>query len=369
MDAERIDDEADQAELTTRDACKALLELIESYGSATLPGSLLLERCGRSAVETFISLGLLGAASRAARHPCGDDRHGCSRHITEDGTDTELPLVAHCNRMPAKCASVHLSEDDCVEHAVILRGLELALLSLFHVTPTLSRREPPLEKVGVQRGRARDRDVFVAWQPIEPAFSLALRLRESVDRPALVLVPTARGVSPDLWRRHGAKSRIEIRALDTALDLKDGELVLSDMRRDGRRPPRRAITHGRPLLLPTISAWRQLSIYRNGESPDTIVVRVGSSEVTASHIDLGMASLKTRRPNAPWESLLLVCDFYGWYRERGTPAQIKMRLSRLRRALREIFGIAADPFAPYSSRAGWRARFHAAPVRILRPLA
>jgi len=127
-----------------------------------------------------------------------------------------------------------------------------------------------------------------------------------------------------------------------------------------------------PALAPHLK-WADVTIYPlNGE---TLGVIAGDAKPRHLHaVEIGMAHKVTRNPTVSFELLLHLCANGGrtdWRRARfaeeapiafdNFPA-FKMQVYALKRALRRIFGIDADPFASFGMRKELVTAFRALPM-------
>ncbi len=200
------------------------------------------------------------------------------------------------------------------------------------------------------------------------AYSLAAAARRR-ER-ALVLVPTDRAVTPALRQRHGSRARVRFVVLSECLGVHHGRVCRVDLPVPMPAPlparsPASATTSAKTWrsarspapLFDGSPTWGQL-IFLELDS-QTLLVRFDrrSRRVTAE--DLGLAGRVSRRPLAPFEMLLAFCDGDGTFKSRrfGGARATKTNLSRLRKKLREAFGIDEDPFFDFKRGVGWRARF------------
>lgn len=190
-----------------------------------------------------------------------------------------------------------------------------------------------------------------------PASGLAKALARK--KPTLVLVPTARHLTPALRERHAPGAVVTLEALEEALVALGGRLVLRaavapDGPEIGARPVVASID-----LVGLAKSWPELRFCLiDGRS-----VRIDhpGGSVRCTHIDLGMAHEYTREPLQPWEVLWEICDRGGYFQTRrfGNENATRQAIHRFSRHLQALFGISGSPFYRYRRAGGWRARFEA----------
>lgn len=190
-----------------------------------------------------------------------------------------------------------------------------------------------------------------------PGSGLAKAL--SRKKPTLVLVPTARHITPALRERHGAGAVVTLEALEEALVALGGRLVLRaaiapDGPEIGVRPVVASIA-----LVGLAKRWSQLRFCLI-DSRSVRIDHPGGS-VRCTHVDLGMAHEYTREPLQPWEILEEICEHGGYFQTRrfGNPDATRQAIRRFSVQLQQLFGIQGSCFYRYRSAGGWRARFEA----------
>jgi hypothetical protein len=193
-------------------------------------------------------------------------------------------------------------------------------------------------------------------------------LSKVLDRrlPTLVLVPTARHLTPQLRERHAPGAPVVLEALEEALVSLGGRFV----RRAAIAPDAPGIDVAaveRMKIAPTIvlrgvaKHWTDLRICLL----DSTSVRVDAPgrSLRCTHVDFGMAHGRTRRPTLAWEVLEEVCLRGGFFHTSrfGNANATKKLISRVRRDLQQLFDIPGSPFHRYRSDCGWRSRFKTRP--------
>ena len=206
-----------------------------------------------------------------------------------------------------------------------------------------------------------------------PRTGLARALQRK--RPTLVLVPSARHLTPLLRERHAPGARVELEALEEGLVVLSGRLVrrtalapdvpgipLPPVQPGAASPP-----DGSPATPPMVllrglaKRWTEMRLCMLDGT--TVRVDVGGRCVRCTHIDFGMAHAHTRKPTRAWEVVEEICERGGYFRTSrlGNADATKKLIHRVSRDLQELFGIAGSPFYRYRSDCGWRSRFEARP--------
>jgi hypothetical protein len=202
-----------------------------------------------------------------------------------------------------------------------------------------------------------------------PSTGLAGALRRT--RPTVVLVPTARHLTPVLRERHAPGARIELMALEEALVVLGGRLVrratiapdapgiepVSAVSPPGRFPS----TPPASILRGIAKGWTDVRICLLDRT--TVRVDAGGRNIRCTHIDFGMAHARTRRPTLAWAVVEETCDKGGYFKTSrlGNADATKRLLCRVSHDLQVLFGIEGSPFYRYRSDCGWRSRFEARP--------
>jgi hypothetical protein len=216
-------------------------------------------------------------------------------------------------------------------------------------------------------GTGRDaREVLLCARP---ATGLADALRRT--RPTLVLVPTARHVTPALRERHAPGARVELESLEEALVVLGGRLVRrAAIAPDapglepspGVAPPGRFPSTAPPSLVRGLAKrWTEVRVCLLDRT--TVRVDAGGRRIRCTHIDFGMAHVRTRLPTLAWEVVEETCEHGGYFKTSrlGNGDATKKLVSRVSLDLQALFGIEGSPFYRYRSDCGWRSRFVARP--------
>jgi two-component system nitrogen regulation response regulator GlnG/two-component system response regulator HydG len=118
------------------------------------------------------------------------------------------------------------------------------------------------------------------------------------------------------------------------------------------------------LGLPLPLTWGEVRIRPVDGLTVLLTVRTRSSRCT--HVELDLASAKSRGPTKAWELLLATCEGRGtfdWRRFGNTRDTARKQVERLSEALTAAFKLEDPPFAPFDPRRGWVAKFLAVPER------
>jgi len=197
-----------------------------------------------------------------------------------------------------------------------------------------------------------------------PASGLAAALAR--ERPTVVLVPTARHLTPALRRRHGPGAVVALEALEESLVALGGRLVLrAGIAPDapGARAPRalaqRVQVDRSTQLAGHATRWTDLRICRIDST--TVRVDFPGRSVRCTHVDLGMARDSTCAPTQTWDVLWEICEHGGYFQTSrfGNENATRQIIHRFGRHMQRLFGIEGSPFHRYRKAGGWRARFEA----------
>ena len=188
---------------------------------------------------------------------------------------------------------------------------------------------------------------------------------------SIVLVPTDRALTPELRLRHGSRALVAFVVLSEALGAHGGRVCRIDLPAPmpsplrartfapplahAPPPPPSALSHA--LLFEGVTDWGQLTFIKLDNRH--ILVRLRRRSLTLTAQDLDLVGKRSRQPRKLFEALMAFCEndgcFKGW--RFGNAKATKQTLSRLRKKLRQAFGMESDPFYDYQRGVGWIARF------------
>ena len=319
--------------------------------------------------------------------PCDQPVRRCGREVLESAPGAKAPFVAACEGAcddGDACAEVPLSAEDLAQLRLDARALVAALREVYRLEgPAPSAAEVAaaareLTRIGEERTEDRTRDVFLGICPSPSALASFLASRARVARPALVLVPTARAVAPEMAAAYAPGAHVELELLEDTLTVRSAKIA--------RATKLRLVTASPPLVLAEPEAPAGSVEEAKGDAPagmlggiaarigattfaqimmravdgHTLVISCGGKRLRATYIDLGLAT-STRNPSREWGLLLKVCEGRGQFRwkEYGNMTNAKQRVSVLQKRLRAAFGLEDNPFHKYRVVDGWRARFFA----------
>jgi hypothetical protein len=318
--------------------------------------------------------GILRAASPLTTVPCDVKGKQCFRNVTREG-------IGICKDGKRTCADVKVDPADIAQEEISPSDLVRALRVLYAAeprgltTPGAFANDRPLS-VGWQAGDKPERQVVLATS------AQASHLALSHARPMLVLVPTARVLTPALRAQHGPGAFTRVEVLAETLVVRGQKLARQDAgdppastrarapvsSRGAPASPPAAAVKARPKGLPAMvlriqgaKKWRDVQLYL--VDGHTLRVDVAGEARRCTYVDFGLAHAKNRKPLKEWLVLAAVCEGGGSFQWRpfGDHPAVQKVVSRLRARLKAIFGLRETPFAQFSFHHGWRARFRAYP--------
>lgn len=190
---------------------------------------LLTETISSELVGFLLKVGLLRSDGAAEWWPCGDYGamgDGCPRAIVPSGR-ADAPLLAVCGSSWG-CEDVPLQEADREILAPDFERFYGMLERLVHAEGSdRSERFPDTVRLGVSRRDGTAREVFFAQHAlVEPMLSSFVTVRRVAPDPTLLFVLSAKHVPVTLAAQCGPRDKVEIVALDEALEWHDGRVGL-----------------------------------------------------------------------------------------------------------------------------------------------
>jgi hypothetical protein len=213
---------------------QAFLRLLQRVRAPALPvGEFTMEVGGSQSLQVLMRHGIVLRADPATWWCCGGaERSTCPRQIVENPMDRGRPFRAICPASPSGCSSVLLTEHDLERLTTSTEAISALLRHLFGTIPgarldgsgVLGYKGIPLGTLGPP---GRQRDVFLALEPLDSAFLAFVGDRRNARQHSLVLVPSAWRLPMGLLDRHGPADHVEILCLDQVLTIAGDEVVLA----------------------------------------------------------------------------------------------------------------------------------------------
>ena len=368
---------------------RAFLAEIES-GLSPLPTRALVAAIGAEAHGALRAAGALRPASPLAIVPCDAAPRPCWRAVAASGS----PRMGVCKDPKGTCAPRAVDPAELAQDEVSAPDVARLLRELYAadgrgLPPPGSFRAPEIVVLGWQPHEAGEREVALVTRPGQQLY-----MAVAVMRRRLVLVPTARHVTAEHRKKHGPGAFIAIEVLEEALDVRAGRIARGDVVHGANdappvaapppEPPRPAPPPPEPTpppapraaipappakpppgapaagpLIPGARRWADVSIYLvDGEM---VRIDVPGRCRRFSYVDLGMAKVQNRRPNAQWQMLRAICEGDGEFKWRdfGQFQAARKTVSRLRQKLRTLFGLDEQPIRTFSFHQGFRVSFRA----------
>jgi len=250
-------------------------------------------------------------------------------------------VVAVCSAHPPRCDRLDLQREDIDVLALdepTLRGALMTILDLEGARPTA-----PPSPVGILPVSAG------VGLPVLLGFPTAQAPFTSLDLPTLkvgqprgvVLTPTGRFVSglAEGWSSFALDKLIGVDEVGQLAPLPGTAALVAELKR-GASPPER--TSGLVWTLPADAVWEQLVFDFRDEGMLAVTFR-GETR-TFEPVDLGLRSRKSKKPNSQWALLYGFATKGGRWAQHG-PIEPKHQKQKelLSKALRQAFGIGADP--------------------------
>ena len=361
---------------------RAFLSLLETRGAGDVAAAELRDALagdGEAARAALVAEGVVRQGALATTHPC--DGIGCAREVRErtPAANGARRFLAVCTERPRACETLSLVEADVTQETIALDAFLAVVRRALRIDPPLHPTKPSARgaklagadvptHLGEQLHLGKTRDVFFARRPTAPPFATLLSERRATTRPTLVLVPTARGIDPELLGRHDG-GHVAIAALSDLLVVHDGRITAA---RALREVPRieaspasrsaRVATRGTVGdLLPRAARWGDVTFY-SVERDGLIGVEIAGRQRLFTAADLGMADGRSREPVRAFTLLRRICDGNGIFDTRpwGGRENGKKIVSELRHSLSAAFEMSELPIEAYSRRSrSWKTKFRA----------
>jgi hypothetical protein len=363
---------------------RAFLAFLESRGAGDVLASELGEAIAADGAEgraALVAEGVIQSAPLATTMAC--DGLGCAREVREAARAREggPRFLAVCTRSPRECETLRVHDTALAQQRVDLAALNDVLRRALRVDPPLraphatAGAEEPVH-LGEQVHEGRVRDVFFARRPAAPALGALLAARRGHPRATLVLVPTSRGVDPEMLGA-GPRAHVEIAALTERLVVRDGRIAAALALRIVKGAPAAPANDAAPKRvarehLPRPARWNEVTLYRTeDDAEDAVGVEIGRRHAKLTAADLGLSDSRTRAPVRAFDLLKRICDGNGAFDTRpwGNKENGRKIVSELRRALGDAFGIEEPAIARYSyGTRSWKTKFRAlaAPPRVVK---
>ncbi len=374
---------------------RAFLSLLETRGAGDVAAGELRDALagdGDAVRAALVAEGVLRPGALATTHPC--DGIGCAREVRErtPAANGARRFLAVCTQRPRDCETLSLVEADLAQETIALDVFLTVVARALRIdaprpTTKPSRRGAKLAgadvpaHLGEQLHLGKARDVFFARRPSAPQLATLLAERRATTRPTLVLVPTARGIDPELLARHDG-GHVSIAALSDLLVVHDGRITAARALREVPRvaslpaPPSARVAMRGTVgdLLPRAARWGDVTFY-SVERDGLIGVEIAGRQRLFTAADLGMADGRSREPIRAFTLLRRICDGNGHFDTRpwGGRENGKKIVSELRHALSAAFEMSESPIEAYSRQSkSWKTKFRAfaaKPSEVARMLA
>jgi hypothetical protein len=361
---------------------RAFLSLLETRGAGDVPTADLRDALagdGEAVRAALVAEGVLRPGPLATTHPC--EGVGCAREVRErtPAASGARRFLAVCAESPRACETLNLVEADVAQETIALDAFLAVVRRALRIDAPLRPSKPAGRgarlagadaptHLGEQLHLGKTRDVFFTRRPSAPPFATLLAERRATTRPTLVLVPTARGIEPELLARHDG-GHVAVAALSDLLVVHDGRVTAARALREVPRietsPASRSAnvaTRGTiGDLLPRAARWGDVTFY-SVERDGLIGVEIAGRQRLFTAADLGMADGRTRDPVRAFVLLRRICDGNGIFDTRpwGGRENGKKIVSELRQALSAAFEMSEIPIEAYSKRnKSWKTKFRA----------
>jgi hypothetical protein len=346
-------------------SARAFFQLVDTMGSATsLSASEYARKVPSEALRA--ALGAAGIVARGAplRAIACEEEDGCMRAVVEEEGAIGRWLAV-CERVPAACAPSVVDAAQIASVRIVHAALLRSLRALHEVDASDARIPRASDEPILLGAQAIGRDVFFVRRPDARSLAAFLREREGVARQTLVLVPTTRALAPDWATRYGGHGDVTIEVLAETIVVRGESLALAprlraiEPKKTNARDRQKSDARREPSarLLCKLDRWSDLHVYLI--DAETVGIKVGRRHWRRTAADFGEAHETSRVPTQQWKMLVAMCKGDGSWRWKsfGEYGAVKTKLSRLRRTLRDAFGLESDPLYGYHEE--WKPRFRA----------
>lgn len=296
-------------------------------------------------IDSLVRLGLLAPASNATGLTCDGCEESCwVEPELRRSADDSSTLLHVCHLRP-DIGLLRFQPQRLQRWTIDVEG------AARHVAAALTRVEDVVEVVGGALWRLGERRINRALRPLyllAPAVSMNDAISAHLtDRHAVLLCPHVRAAAP-------CRSFALTELFGCELEIEDS--VLTGLLGRRQAAPR---SLGR-IGIPEGTTWSNITLRVIDEH--TVEIVAGQSASRRRFDELGMLDRRRRDPvpNAAWTLLLVLArngGSLGWG-DDGASANARQHMKSLRSALREAFGVEADPIHEYKRERCWRTRFN-----------
>jgi hypothetical protein len=359
---------------------RAFLSFLESHGAGEVAAGALraaLAEDGPEGRAALVAEGVLQAGSPATTYAC--EGLDCAREVRERPRAPGGPrrFFAVCTRSPRECETLDVAEAELAQDVIALEEFVAVVRRALRIEAPLAppratgdglvgSDEPRL--LGEQLVDGVARDVFFVRRPSPLAMRALLAERRATPRGALVLVPTARGIDPEVLTRH-ATAHVEVAALTDLLVVQRGRIAAAARLRVVAVAA--AAPAGGEARLPRAKRWNEMTFY-SVEDEGKIGIEIDRRSWVVTAAELGLTTRNSGKPVRAFALLRRICDGNGAFDTRpwGERENGKQVVSELRRALSAAFEISESAIEGYSRvTKSWKPRFRAlagAPAEVRR---
>jgi hypothetical protein len=344
---------------------RAFFDLLARFGTTPIPSATFSAEVSTEAARALRTEGIVRRGPLARHFACGGDEASCHRIVRGfddddlgiDAASSDSPYVAVCGRDPFACDPVEVTREQLAQDVIARDALVRVLVRAFSLSEP--RGVPATEPLflGESTLDPTPRDVFLVLSP-SADLALILLARDREPRPATFFVPNGRGIDAALFSRHGDDAHVELARLDDRVVARGAALAAVARFRALRAVPD-PVGEARPL--PRLERWNMLRICL--VDSETVLLTVDGKNSRRTHVDMGLAMRKSRKPMKPWRLLIAICEGEGRFvwKNFGNYESASRAVSDLRLALKKQLGLDDDPFEVLPDGQGWRPRFEANP--------